>query len=445
MSRVITAKFGGTSLADASQIRKVAEIIKSNPERRYVVASAPGKRFKDDIKVTDLLYSCYSEFAKGDEYSGTLAKIKARYAEIISELGIKFDIGAEIEKIENELRYYPPADYLASRGEYLNSKIIAEFLGWPFVDAAEVIFFDENGNFDGERTFMTMSGKLRDFPNAVIPGFYGTQISVSSMPQGGIKTFSRGGSDVTGSIVARSTQSDIYENWTDVSGMLSADPRIVSNPKPIEYITYTELRELSYMGASVLHEDAVFPVRKAGIPINIRNTNSPDDKGTLIAATIPSDVKRNPVTGIAGRKGFTSIRVEKSQMNGETGFGARLLYIFARNGIPFEHCPTGIDTISVVVNSSSFDAKRDEILRELKNELSPDFITIEKNLAVIAVVGEGMVSARGTAAKVFSALAEAGVNIRMIDQGSDELNIIIGVDEADYEKSLKALYSAMIK
>ena len=435
---MITAKFGGTSLADASQIRKVAEIIKSNPERRYVVASAPGKRFKDDIKVTDLLYSCYSEFAKGDEYSETLAKIKARYAEIISELGIKFDIGAEIEKIEDELKRYPPADYLASRGEYLNSKIIAEFLGWPFVDAAEVIFFDENGTFDGEQTFMTMSSKLRDLPNAVIPGFYG------SMPNKRIKTFSRGGSDVTGSIVARSTQSDIYENWTDVSGMLSADPRIVSKPKPIEYITYTELRELSYMGASVLHEDAVFPVRKAGIPINIRNTNSPEDKGTLISATIPSDVKRNPVTGIAGRKGFTSIRVEKSQMNGETGFGARLLYIFARNGIPFEHCPTGIDTISVVVSSSAFDAKREEILRELKNELSPDFVMIEKNLAVIAVVGEGMVSTRGTAAKIFGALAEAGVNIRMIDQGSDELNIIIGVDEADYEKSINALYGSMI-
>ncbi|MBQ6972014.1 MAG: aspartate kinase [Synergistaceae bacterium] len=439
MSRTITAKFGGTSLADASQIRKVAEIIKSNPERRYVVASAPGKRFSADIKVTDLLYSCYSEFAKGDEYSGTLAKIKARYAEIVSELGIKFDVGAEIEAIENELRYYPPADYLASRGEYLNSKIIAEFLGWEFVDAAEVIFFDENGNFDGEQTFMTMSARLRDIPNAVIPGFYG------SMPRGVIKTFSRGGSDVTGSIVARATQSDIYENWTDVSGMLSADPRIVDRPRTIAHITYTELRELSYMGASVLHEDAVFPVRKAGIPINIRNTNSPDDPGTLIAASIPADIKRSPVTGIAGRKGFTSIRVEKSQMNGETGFGARLLYIFARNGVPFEHCPTGIDTISVVVNSSAFDSKREEILREIKNELSPDFITIEKNLAAIAVVGEGMVSARGTAAKVFGALAGAGVNIRMIDQGSDELNIIIGVDDSDYETSIKALYSAMIQ
>ena len=439
MTRVITAKFGGTSLADASQIRKVAQIIKSNPERKFVVASAPGKRFSDDIKVTDLLYSCYSEFAKGDEYSGTLAKIKERYASIISELGITFDIGAEIERIEHELRKYPPADYLASRGEYLNSKIIAEFLGWTFVDAAEVIFFNENGLFDGEKTFMTMSAKLRDVTCAVIPGFYG------SMPDGRIKTFSRGGSDVTGSIVARSVNADVYENWTDVSGMLSADPRIVDSPKPIEFITYTELRELSYMGASVLHEDAVFPVRKAGIPINIRNTNRPDDNGTLIAASLPKDVKRSPVTGIAGRKGFVSIRVEKSQMNGETGFGARLLYIFSRNGIPFEHCPTGIDTISVIVNGSLFDTKRDEILREIKNELMPDFITIEKNLAVIAVVGEGMVSVRGTAAKVFASLADTGVNVRMIDQGSDELNIIIGVDDSDYEKAVKALYNAMIQ
>lgn len=439
MSRTITAKFGGTSLADAAQIRKAAGIIKSNPEIRYVVASAPGKRFGNDIKVTDLLYSCYSEFAKGDDYSGTLVKVRERYAGIISELGITFDIGAEIDAIEQALRYYPPADYLASRGEYINSKIIAEFLGWTFVDAEEMIFFDDNGHFDGERTFMAVNAKLRDIPNAVIPGFYG------SMPDGRTKTFSRGGSDITGSIIARATQSDIYENWTDVSGMLSADPRIVDRPMPIEYITYTELRELSYMGASVLHEDAVFPVRKAGIPINIRNTNSPDDKGTLISAAIPSDVKRRQVTGIAGRKGFTSIRVEKSQMNGETGFGAKLLYIFARNGIPFEHCPTGIDTISVVVSSSAFDAKREEILRDLKNELSPDFVMIEKNLAVIAVVGEGMISTRGTAAKIFGALAEAGVNIRMIDQGSDELNIIIGVDESDYENSIKTLYSAMIE
>lgn len=439
MSRTIAVKFGGTSLADASQIRKAAEIIKSNPERRYLVASAPGKRFSADIKVTDLLYSCYSEFAKGDEYSGTLAKIKQRYAEIIDELGIDFDISAEIEAIESELRKYPPSDYLASRGEYLNSKIIAKFLGWPFVDAAEVIFFNEDGFFDAEKTYQTLGGRLKELDYAVIPGFYG------SMPDGKIKTFSRGGSDITGSIVSRSVKADLYENWTDVSGMLSADPRIVESPRPIDYITYTELRELSYMGASVLHEDAVFPVRSAGIPINIRNTNRPDDNGTLISASKPSDVKPRPVTGIAGRKGFTSIRVEKSQMNGQTGFGARLLYIFSRNGIPFEHCPTGIDTISVVVNSAAFDLKREEILREIKNELSPDFITIEKNLAVIAVVGEGMVRVKGIAAKIFKSLADAGVNVRMIDQGSDELNIIIGVDESDYETALKALYGAMIE
>ena len=312
-------------------------------------------------------------------------------------------------------------------------------MGWPFVDAADVIFFDDTGIFDGAKTYPALGEKLKALPNAIIPGFYG------STPDGRIKTFSRGGSDITGSIVARSVNADLYENWTDVSGMLSADPRIVDRPKPIDYITYTELRELSYMGASVLHEDAVFPVRKAGIPVNIRNTNSPDDNGTLIAASMPKDVKRSPVTGIAGRKGFTSIRVEKSQMNGQTGFGARLLYIFSRNGVPFEHCPTGIDTISVVVNGSMFDSKRDDILREIKNELSPDFITIEKNLAVIAVVGEGMVSARGTAAKIFGALADSGVNIRMIDQGSDELNIIIGVDESDYETAIKALYTAMIQ
>ena len=436
--RTITVKFGGTSLADATQIKKAAEIVKSNPERKYLVASAPGKRSSNDIKVTDMLYSCYSEYAKGNEYSDVLAQIKKRYADIVSGLGINFDISAEIHAIEDELRKYPPADYLASRGEYINSKIIAEYLGWPFVDASEIIFFTENGIFDGEKTFLAVNEKLRDMPNAVIPGFYG------SMPDGNIKTFSRGGSDITGSIIARSVHADVYENWTDVSGMLSADPRIVDSPAGIEHITYTELRELSYMGASVLHEDAVFPVRKAGIPINIRNTNKPDDPGTLIAASVPQGVKRRPVTGLAGRKGFTSIRVEKSQMNGETGFGARLLYIFSRNGVPFEHCPTGIDTISVVVNGSMFEAKREEILRGIKNELAPDFITIEKGLAVIAVVGEGMSGSKGTAAKAFAALAGADINIRMIDQGSDELNIIIGVDESDYEKAVKSLYSAMI-
>ena len=438
MNRIITAKFGGTSLADASQIKKVAAIIKSNPERRYVVASAPGKRYSDDIKITDMLYTCHKEGSEGKDFSGTLRKIAERYTEIIRELGINFDIESEIRAIEKNILSGVSADYPASRGEYINSKIIARFLGWEFVDASEIIFFKDNGTLNESKTFTAAGEMLLALDHAVIPGFYG------SLPNGNIKTFSRGGSDVTGSIIARSVNADLYENWTDVSGMLSADPRIVKSPKVIENITYTELRELSYMGASVLHEDAVFPVRKAGIPINIRNTNSPDDNGTMIAASLPKDIKRRAVTGIAGKKGFTSIRVEKSMMNGETGFGAKLLYIFSDNGVPFEHCPTGIDTISVVVNSAMFESKREAILRCIKNDLNPDYITIEKNLSAIAVVGEGMVSTKGTAAKLFRALADAGVNIRMIDQGSDELNIIVGVDDGDYEKSIRALYDAVI-
>ncbi|MBQ9419915.1 MAG: aspartate kinase [Synergistaceae bacterium] len=434
----MTAKFGGTSLADASQIKKAVEIVKSDPARKYVVASAPGKRFSDDIKITDLLYKCHKQSANGENFSETLANIAERYREIVNELGINFDIDSEIAEIKKNLEAGTSADYPASRGEYINSKIIAKFLGWPFVDAAEIIFFDERGLLDEAKTFAAAGKRLKALDHAVVPGFYG------STPDGKIKTFSRGGSDVTGSIVARSVMADLYENWTDVSGMLCADPRVVKNPKVINCITYTELRELSYMGASVLHEDAVFPVRKAGIPINIRNTNKPEDNGTLIAASVPKNIERHAVTGIAGRKGFSSIRVEKSMMNGETGFGAKLLYIFSRNGIPFEHCPTGIDTISVVVNSTLFDEKREEILREIKNELAPDFITIEKNLAAIAVVGEGMVRAKGIAAKIFTALAAAGINLRMIDQGSDELNIIVGIDEADYEKALNALYNEMI-
>ena len=437
-SNLIVAKFGGTSLADASQIKKVAEIIKSNSSRKYIVASAPGKRFSDDIKITDMLYKCYRNFSNGEDCNEILEKISKRYKDIINELGINFEIEPEIEKIKENLKLTKTPDYLASRGEYLNSKIIAKFLDFEFVDAANIVVFNEDGSLDENSTFKIAGEILSNFSHAVIPGFYG------AMPGGIIKTFSRGGSDVTGSIIARSVKADLYENWTDVSGMLSADPRIVKAPKVINYITYTELRELSYMGASVLHEDAVFPVRKAGIPINIRNTNSPKDEGTLISASLPKNLIRRPVTGIAGRKGFSSIRVEKSMMNGQTGFGAKLLYIFAKNDVPFEHCPTGIDTISVIVNSELFDSKRDVILREIKNELDPDFITIEKNLAAVAVVGEGMVSVKGIAAKIFTAVAKAGINIRMIDQGSDELNIIIGIDEADYEKTINALYNEMV-
>ena len=436
---LVVAKFGGTSLADASQIKKACDIVNADPARKYVVASAPGKRYSEDIKVTDMLYKAHSQAKAGEDFTETLKDIAERYRKIIDGLGVSFDIDSEINEIAEKLKAGTTPDYPASRGEYINSKIIAAFLGWPFIDASEGIFFTEAGVLDEAKTFQTFGEKLRKLDRAVIPGFYG------SLPDGTIKTFSRGGSDITGSIVARSVNADLYENWTDVSGMLSADPRVVKNPKVIDHITYTELRELSYMGASVLHEDAVFPVRQAGIPINIRNTNRPNDAGTLIAASLPDDVSRKTVTGIAGRKGLCSVRVEKSMMNGETGFGAKLLQIFAQKGIPFEHCPTGIDTISVIVNGSAFDSRKDEILREIKNVLAPDFITIEKNLSAIAVVGAGMVSVRGVAARIFASLADAGINIRMIDQGSDELNIIIGVDDSDYETAINALYNVMLK
>jgi len=433
----ITVKFGGTSLASAQQIEKAAAIIRSDPARRFVVASAPGKRTKDDIKVTDLLYRCYNEAMDGVDFSATLEKIRGRFQDIITELGVTFDLDSEIAKLRAHLESAPSADYMASRGEYLNSKIIAAYLDFPFVDAAEVIRFRADGKLDEAHTFRTLSARLVAMDKAVIPGFYG------ALPDGSVKTFSRGGSDVTGAIVARASVSELYENWTDVSGMLSADPRIVDSPRVIDYITYTELRELSYMGASVLHEDAVFPVRKAGIPINIRNTNRPDDPGTMIVASLPASVGRRVITGIAGKKGFSSIHIEKSMMNGEVGFVAKLLKIFASCGLSFEHCPSGIDTISVVINTDSFNSHREEILHRIRTDLEPDVVSVEDNLALIAVVGQGMVYSKGTAARVFSALYEADVNIRMIDQGSSELNIIVSVEERDFEHALKSIYAAM--
>ena len=435
--QTITVKFGGTSLASAAQIRKAAEINRADPARRFVVASAPGKRTRDDIKVTDLLYRCYNEATDGADFSATLSKIESRFTDIVQELGVSFDVSAEMAQLRRHLESAPSADYMASRGEYLNSKIIAAYLGFPFVDAAEGVRFRADGTLDESATIRTLGARLAGEDCAVVPGFYG------ALPDGTVKTFSRGGSDVTGSLVARATASEIYENWTDVSGMLSADPRIVENPRVIDYITYTELRELSYMGASVLHEDAVFPVRKAGIPINIRNTNRPEDPGTMIVASLPASVGRRIITGIAGKTGFSSIHIEKSMMNGEVGFVAKLLKIFAEFGLSFEHCPSGIDTISVVINTDSFDPHRDEILHRIRVELEPDVVSVEDNLALIAVVGQGMVYSKGTAARVFGALYEADVNIRMIDQGSSELNIIVSVEERDFEHALRSIYHSM--
>lgn len=431
----IVAKFGGSSLADAGQFRKVAAIVRADVDRRCVVVSAPGRRWDGDEKVTDLLYRCYELARARQDYAPVLAQIQARFAEISDALSVDFPLERELDAIAAHLAGTPERDYMASRGEYLNAKLFAAFLGFRFLDAADAVRFSADGRFLADATDEALRAALRGAACVVIPGFYGADET------GRIHTFSRGGSDVTGALAARALNARLYENWTDVSGMLFADPRIVKDPPTIDQISYRELRELSYMGASVLHEDAVFPVRAAGIPINIRNTNRPDDAGTMISLDPPSGTAR-PVTGVAGRRGFTALQVEKSLMNNEVGFGARLLNILAAHGVSFEHCPTGIDAMSVVMDGASFAACREAVLRQIGRQLRPDRIAVEEGLALIAVVGHGMGGTPGVAARVFSAVAGAGVSIRMIDQGSGELNIILGVDEADYENAIRAICAA---
>jgi len=431
-----TVKFGGSSLADAAQFEKVKNIILKDKERRYVVPSAPGKRSSADTKVTDMLYSCYENAAKGENIDELFSLIKKRYTDIIAALGLDLSLDTEFEKIKNSFYIKAGRDYAASRGEYLNGIILAKYIGFEFIDAADVIFFKADGSFDEKRTHDVLSEILKIKSNAVIPGFYG------SMPNDTIKTFSRGGSDITGSIVACASRSDIYENWTDVSGFLMADPRIVDAPSPIRYISYRELRELSYMGATVLHEDAVFPVRKAKIPINVRNTNAPEDPGTMIVANVPESVFTSNITGIAGKKGFSVITIEKDMMNQEMGFGKRVLLALEKNGVSFEHLPSGIDTMGVVVSSASIENKIDDIENDIRELVNPDQITVEHDIALIAVVGRGMIRTKGTAKKIFDALFDADVNVKMIDQGSSELNIIVGVCENDFEKSVRAIYKA---
>lgn len=430
-------KFGGSSLASAEQFQKVGEIISSDPSRRYVVPSAPGKRFKTDTKVTDLLYACYHIAEQDGEFEGALAQIRERYEEIISGLGMTLSLQEEFDKIEDNFRSKAGRDYAASRGEYLNGIIMAAYLGYEFVDAAQVVFFDENEEFDAERTNKVMSGRLALLEKAVVPGFYGAR------PDGSIKTFSRGGSDITGSIVARAVRADVYENWTDVSGFMIADPNIIPNPEAIDTITYRELRELAYMGASVLHEESIFPVRREGIPINIRNTNAPEDRGTWIVESTCQKPKF-VITGVAGKKGFCSINIEKDMMNAEIGFGRKVLQAFEDNGISFEHVPSGIDTMTVFVHQDEFMDKEQNVVSAIHRNADPDMIDIEGDLALIAVVGRGMKSTRGTAARIFAALAHQNINIRMIDQGSSELNIIIGVKNEDFEEAIRAIYSIFV-
>ena len=440
MKKVV--KFGGSSLASAEQFKKVGRIIRKEESRKYVVPSAPGKRTPDDTKVTDMLYSCYwIAILDHDEYEEEVEKqllaIKARYDEIIQGLGLSISLDDEFKTIRTNFSRKIGRDYAASRGEYLNGIVMAAYLGYEFIDAADVIKFDEDGNFDSEKTDAILSARLAKTERAVIPGFYG------SMPDGRIKTFSRGGSDVTGSIVAKAVHAEMYENWTDVSGFLIADPRVVKNPKSIDVITYRELRELSYMGASVLHEDAIFPVRKEGIPINIRNTNAPEDKGTLIV----EDTCRKPrfvITGVAGKKDFASITVEKAMMNSEVGFCKKVLEVFEENDISIEHMPSGIDTMTIFVHQDEFEEKEQKVIAGIHRAVEPDFLELESDLALIAVVGRGMRATRGTSGRIFSALAHANVNVKMIDQGSSELNIIIGVRNHDFSVAINAIYDIFV-
>jgi aspartate kinase len=432
-----TAKFGGSSLSSAAQFRRVYDIVKSDPERAFVVPSAPGKRNGNDDKITDLLYLAESK-AGTPEFDAVFEKIAERFREIVAGLGLPLDIEGHLARVRADILAGAGPDYAASRGEYLSGIILAAYLDYPLVDAAEVICFDVAGALDMEATQAAMDARMRGLGRAVVPGFYG------ALPDGAVKTFSRGGSDVSGAVVARAMQADLYENWTDVPGFLVADPRIVPDPRVIRYITYKELRELSYMGATVLHEDAIFPVRQAGIPINVRNTNVPGQAGTMIVKDLPEDYDPGAITGIAGRKGFTVIALEKAMMNAEVGFVRRILWVLERHGISFEHIPTGIDTLSVVISDLELNGRLNTLVADIRAECAPDSIEVLSNMALIATVGQGMIRRVGIAARLFGALAKNHVNIRMIDQGSSELNIIVGVENEDFEKAVQAIYYAFV-
>ena len=432
------AKFGGSSVADGIQLTKTKAIIQQDPDRRYIVVSAPGKRYDGDNKITDLLYLCKTHIEHNLPYDQLFQVVADRYMAVQLNLGVKVDLLKYFDDIKENLKNNPSSDYIASRGEYLNAILIAAFLEYDFVDTADLIRFDSKGKLLMEETDEALRAELSKHERAVLPGFYG------STPDGQIRTFSRGGSDITGSLVARAVGADVYENWTDVSGFLMADPRIVKNPKQIQKISYKELRELSYMGASVLHEDAIYPARMANVPINIRNTNIPEDPGTLITAEGDGDEK-HIITGIAGSKDFTVVALYKNMMSSERGFVRRILGILDDYDINFEHLPSGIDTVSVVMADSSINGRLDEVLEEFQSRLRPDSIDVIEDISLIATVGHGMSSRPGVSAKLFTALADAGINIRMIDQGSSEMNIIVGVENKDFEKAIRAIYDAFVE
>lgn len=433
MEKIVT-KFGGTSLADANQIRKVRDIVLADPRRKYVVASAPGKRFAEDIKVTDLLLRSYTAANNGEDFEPALQAVQARFQEILNGLELSFPLEEEIAVLRNHLANEPDVDYIASRGEYLNSRILAAFLGFTFVDPAWCISFDENGKLDQKMTMRMMRAALNPLDKVVVAGFYGADMNDK------IRTFSRGGSDVTGSLVSLAVGADLYENWTDVSGLLAADPRIIENPRSVRYISYRELRTLSYMGASVLHTDAVLPASEAGIPINIRNTNQPDDPGTMIMRKLPKNVTRQPITGVAGRCGMSVIQVEKVMTSDGAGFSAIMLDMLKRRKIPFEQCLTGIDTITLIIRSSILNSCRNELLEEIETVLQPDYVGIKDGLSMIAVVGEKGTEASDANIRVLEALAAEGIEMSTINQGAGKLNLLVGVPEDRYTDAIRAIY-----
>lgn len=436
---VKVAKFGGSSVADAIQLRKVKEIVESDPQRRYVVVSAPGKRFEEDSKLTDLLYLCKTHIEHNVPFHQVFQVIWDRFKIIVMNLGLQLDIDPYFEEIRDHLQKGVTNDYIASRGEFLCAVIMANYLGYDFVDPSGIILFSENGKFLPKETDQALREELLKHEKAVIPGFYGTRTD------GSVKTFSRGGSDITGALVARAVGAKVYENWTDVSGLLKADPRIVKNAQTIDRVTYKELRELSYMGATVLHDEAVFPVREADIPINIRNTNDPDHPGTIIVSEEEARENRGVITGIAGRKDFTVIGIYKNNMNSEVGFIKRVLSILENYNVSIEHLPSGIDTVSVVIATKALEGILDDIVEDIYRKLGADTVDVHQNMSLIATVGHGMTRRMGVAAKLFTALASNGVNIRMIDQGSSEMNIIVGVENEDFETAIKAIYEAFVE
>ena len=434
----IVVKFGGSSLSDAAQFRKVRDIIRMDPRRCYVVPSAPGRRFPEDEKITDLLYQTYRAQKNGQIPAPIFQRVRERYLSIAEELGLSFPIARELDEVERLIREGASEDFCASRGEYLNGLLLADYLGFAFLDPKDLVFFNDDGTFDSERTNAVMAEKLKTVPQAVIPGFYG------SIRNGEIHTFSRGGSDISGSIVARAAYAELYENWTDVNGFLMADPHIVPNARPIRSITYRELRELSYMGATVLHEDSVFPVHRAGIPTNIRNTNAPEEIGTMITHGAVEEPNPFVITGIAGRLGFSVISVEKAMMNGEVGFGRKVLQAVEEFGLSFEHMPTGIDTMCVVLATAELEPVKEQLTRRIWESTNPDTLTIHDNMGIIATVGRGMVHNPGTAARLFTALSRYHINVRMIDQGSSELSILVGVDSGEFQQAIRAIYDEFV-